>query len=205
LQAHKLIFAHDVDFVASLSEALDSIKPTVLIGVSGQPQTFTPEIIQKMAALNEHPIILALSNPTSKSECSAEEAYEYSDGRAIFASGSPFPAYQYKGKTLVSGQANNSYVFPGIGLGIVVSEAKQVTDAMFLAAAKTLAALVEESDLAQGRIFPPLTAIREISAHIAAEVAWTAQRQGLAQATLPQNLVGYIRSRMYEPEYQTYA
>lgn len=204
LQAHKLIFAHDEPFVSSLSEAVDTLKPTALIGVSGQPQTFTKEIIEKMAKLNERPIIFALSNPTSKSECSAAEAYEYSDGRAIFASGSPFPTYEYKGKSYVSGQANNSYVFPGIGLGVVVSEAKQVSDEMFLAAAKTLAALVEESDLAQGRIFPPLTAIREISAHIAAEVAWMAERQGLAQAKLPQNLVEYIRSLMYEPVYQSY-
>jgi malate dehydrogenase (oxaloacetate-decarboxylating)(NADP+) len=205
LQAHKLIFAHDAAFVASLSEAVEMLKPTAIIGVSGQARAFTKEIIQKMAVLNERPMIFALSNPTSKSECTAEEAYEYSEGRAIFASGSPFPAYAYKANTLVSGQANNSYVFPGIGLGVVISEAKQVTNEMFLAAAKTLAALVEESDLAQGRIFPALTAIREISAHIAAEVAWTAQKQGLAQANLPQNLVEYIRSRMYEPVYQTYA
>jgi malate dehydrogenase (oxaloacetate-decarboxylating)(NADP+) len=205
LQAHKRIFAHDCEFVASLSEAIDLLQPTALIGVSGQAGSFTKEIIQKMAALNERPIIFALSNPTSKSECSAEEAYEYSQGRAIFASGSPFPAYDYKGKTFISGQANNSYVFPGIGLGVIVSEAKQVTDEMFLAAAKTLAALVEEGDLAQGRIFPALTSIREISAHIAAEVAWTAQKQGLAKASLPHNLIDHIRSLMYEPLYQNYA
>jgi malate dehydrogenase (oxaloacetate-decarboxylating)(NADP+) len=204
LQAHKLIFAHDAKFVASLSEAVDAIRPTALIGVSGQAHSFTEEIVKKMAALNERPMIFALSNPTSKSECSAEEAYTWTDGRAVFASGSPFPAYEYKGKTYVSGQANNSYVFPGIGLGVLVSEAKQVSDEMFLAAAKTLASLVEESDLAQGRIFPPLDTIRRISAHIAAEVAWTAERQGLAQAILPQNLVEYIRSRMYEPVYQSY-
>lgn len=205
LQSHKRIFAHDADFVASLSEAVDAIKPTALIGVSGQPQSFTEEIIRKMAAYNEHPIIFALSNPTSKSECTAEEAYKYSEGRAVFASGSPFPACEYKGKTYISGQANNSYVFPGIGLGVLVSEARQVTDEMFLAAAKTLAALVEEDDLAQGRIFPALTSIREISAHIAAEVAWTAQKQGLAKAQLPQNLLEHIRSLMYEPVYQNYA
>jgi malate dehydrogenase (oxaloacetate-decarboxylating)(NADP+) len=205
LQAHKLIFAHDEKFVSSLSEAIDLIQPTALIGVSGQARGFSKEVIQKMAALNERPIIMALSNPTSKSECTAEEAYEYSEGRAIFASGSPFPTYVYKGKTFISGQANNSYVFPGIGLGVLVSEAKQVTDEMFLAAAKTLAALVDEGDLAQGRIFPPLTSIREISAHIAAEVAWTARKQGLAKAQLPQNLIGYIHSLMYEPVYQNYA
>jgi malate dehydrogenase (oxaloacetate-decarboxylating)(NADP+) len=205
LQAHKRIFAHDEKFVSSLSEAIDLLQPTALIGVSGQAGSFTKEIIQKMAALNERPIVFALSNPTSKSECSAEEAYKYSEGRAIFASGSPFPAYDYHGKTFISGQANNSYVFPGIGLGVIVSEAKQVTDEMFLAAAKTLAALVEEGDLAQGRIFPALTSIREISAHIAAEVAWTAQKQGLAKASLPHNLIDHIRSLMYEPLYQNYA
>lgn len=204
LAPHKLPFAHDAEFVPTLLEAVKMIKPTVLIGVSGQPKTFTKEIVELMAELNPNPIIFALSNPTSKAECTAEECYTWTDGKGIFASGSPFDPVEYKGKRFVPGQANNSYVFPGIGLGVLVSEAEQVTDEMFLAAALKLAYLVEESDLEQGRIFPPLNEIRDISAHIAAEVALTAEKQGLARASLPEDLVPYIRSKMYEPVYQTY-
>jgi len=205
LQAHKLLFAHDAPFITDFVEAIDYLKPTAIVGVSGQPKTFTEPVVRKMAEINPNPIVFALSNPTSKSECSAEEAYTWSEGRAIFASGSPFPTFNYQGQTFVPGQANNSYVFPGIGLGVLVSEAEQVTDEMFLAAARTLANLVEESDLAQGRIFPPLDTIRDISAVIAAEVARVAVKQGIARANLPANLVEYIRDTMYEPVYQEYA
>lgn len=205
LQAHKLLFAHEGEFITDFVKAIDYLRPTAIIGVSGQPATFTQSVVRTMAALNERPIIFALSNPTSKSECTAEEAYTWSDGRAIFASGSPFPTFEYKGETFVAGQANNAYVFPGIGLGVLVSEATQVTDEMFLAAAQKLAELVNEDDLAQGRVFPPLDSIRDISAQIAAEVALTAVCYGVARVALPDNLVGYIRERMYEPVYQDYA
>lgn len=205
LQSHKLLFAHEGEFITDFVKAIDYLKPTAIIGVSGQPKTFTQAVVRTMAALNERPIVFALSNPTSQSECTAEQAYTWSDGRAIFASGSPFPTFDYKGQIFVPGQANNAYVFPGIGLGVLVSEATQVTDEMFLAAAKILAELVDEDDLAQGRIFPALSSIREISAHIAAEVALTAVRHGVARAALPDDLVDYIRERMYEPVYQDYA
>ena len=205
LQAHKLLFAHEGEFITDFVEAIDYLKPTAIIGVSGQAKTFTESVVRRMAALNERPIVFALSNPTSQSECSAEEAYTWSDGSAIFASGSPFPTVTYQGQTFVPGQANNAYVFPGIGLGVLVSEASQVTDEMFLAAARKLAELVDEDDLAQGRIFPPLNTIRDISAQIAAEVALVAVKQGFARASLVDNLVEYIRDTMYEPVYQDYA
>lgn len=204
LAPHKLPFAHEAEFVPTLLDAVKMIKPTAIIGVSGQANTFTQEIVELMCDLNPNPVIFALSNPTSKSECTAEEAYKWSKGKAIFASGSPFNPVDYDGKHFVPGQANNSYVFPGIGLGVLVSEATQVSDEMFLAAALKLANLVEESDLQQGRIFPPLSEIRNISAQIAAEVACKAREQGLARASLPEDLVPYIRSKMYEPVYQTY-
>jgi malate dehydrogenase (oxaloacetate-decarboxylating)(NADP+) len=204
LATHKLLFAHDAEFVPSLLEAVKMLKPTAIIGVSGQANAFTKEVVETMCKINPNPIIFALSNPTSKAECTAEECYTWSDGKAIFASGSPFAPVDYKGQHLVSGQANNSYVFPGIGLGVLVSEATQVTDEMFLTAAMKLASLVEESDLKQGRIFPPLSEIRNISAKIAAEVALTAEKQGVARAALPDDLVAYIRTKMYEPVYQTY-
>lgn len=204
LQAHKLLFAHDGEFITDLADAIDYIQPTVIIGVSGQPNTFTKTVVEKMAQINERPIIFALSNPTSKSECTAEQAYRWSQGRAIFASGSPFPAVNYEGQVFVPGQSNNAYVFPGIGLGVVISEASQVTDEMFLVVAKTLAEMVDESDLAQGRIFPALSMIREISAQIAFEIVKVAIKQGVAQADLPDDILNYIRDKMYYPVYQDY-
>jgi malate dehydrogenase (oxaloacetate-decarboxylating)(NADP+) len=204
LASHKIPYAHDAPYIDTLLEAVLRIKPTALIGVSSVPCTFDEPIVEAMSELNERPIIFALSNPTANSECTAEEAYKWSDGKAIFASGSPFDSVFYRGKSFVPGQANNSYVFPGIGLGVVVSRTTQVTDEMFLTAAKTLASLVDETDLVQGRIFPPLTQIRQISAEIAAAIWENAQKAGLARETLPQNPVDYIRSQMYVPQYQEY-
>ncbi len=201
---HKRPYAHDYAYIKDLLTVVQQIQPTMLIGASGVPKTFPQSVIEAMAEINEHPVIFALSNPTSKSECSAEEAYTWSQGRAIFASGSPFPAYNYDGKLLVSGQANNAYVFPGVGLGIVASEASRVTDEMFGAAAKALASVVGEDDLAMGRIYPPLSKIREVSAVIAVAVAEVAYKRGLAQSPRPADLRAYVESLMYQPVYQDY-
>jgi malate dehydrogenase (oxaloacetate-decarboxylating)(NADP+) len=149
-------------------------------------------------------MIFALSNPTSKAECTAEQAYTWSDGRAVFASGSPFPPFEYKGKRFVPGQGNNAYVFPGIGLGLIVSEASECTDEMFFIAARTLASLVNEDDLNQGRIYPPLARIREISADIAEAVAGVAYKRKLARAPRPKNLGKAVRAAMFSPEYRMY-
>ncbi len=205
LAPHKQPYAHDHPFVATLAEAVQTLKPTVLIGVSGRPATFTREIVGQMAALNPRPIVFALSNPTSKAECTAEQAYAWSDGSAIFASGSPFPAVEFKGRQHVPGQGNNIYIFPGVGLGALASDAREVTDAMFLAAARTLANLVEPSDLAVGRVFPALTRIREVSLSIAAAVAAEAHDAGLARAARPADLRADIQARMFEPAYREYA
>jgi malate dehydrogenase (oxaloacetate-decarboxylating)(NADP+) len=172
--------------------------------VSGTPKSFTQPMVEAMSKLNERPIIFALSNPTSKAECTAEEAYTWSNGRAIFASGSPFPPFTYKGTTFVPGQGNNAYIFPGVGLGVIACEAKRITDQMFLASAKSLAAQVLESDLAQGRIFPSLQRIQEVSAVIAIAVAEVAYSQGLARKKKPVDLLEYIKSQMYQPIYQKY-
>jgi malate dehydrogenase (oxaloacetate-decarboxylating)(NADP+) len=201
LQPHKLAFAHDAPFLTGFREAVEFLRPTGIIGVSGQPQTFTEPTVREMAAINQRPLVFALSNPTRKAECTAEQAYEWSRGRAIFASGSPFPPVSAYGRQFVPGQANNAYVFPGIGLGVLASEATLVSDSMFLAAAKALAEIVTEDDLAQGRIFPPLSDIREISAAIGAAVARTAEAEGLARATLPDDLEATLRAQMYEPVY----
>uniref|UniRef100_UPI0039C92C23 NAD-dependent malic enzyme n=1 Tax=Horticoccus sp. 23ND18S-11 TaxID=3391832 RepID=UPI0039C92C23 len=204
LAEHKLHYAHDHPFVATLGEAVAALKPTALIGVSGMPATFTREIVTQMAALNARPIVFALSNPTSKAECTAEQAYTWSDGRAIFASGSPFPAVELNGHRYVPGQGNNIYIFPGVGLGALVSEACEVTDEMFLAAARTLAGMVEPDDLAQGRVYPSLTKIRAVSLQIATAVAKVAHDQGLARCQRPADLSADLHARMFDPVYREY-
>ncbi|HVS51339.1 MAG TPA: NAD-dependent malic enzyme [Opitutaceae bacterium] len=204
LAAHKLPYAHEHAFLPTLADAVQALRPTALIGVSGTPATFTREIIGAMAQLNERPVVFALSNPTSKAECTAEQAYAWSSGRAIFASGSPFPPVELEGRRFVPGQGNNIYIFPGVGLGALASEAREVTDEMFLAAARTLASLVTAEDLAVGRVFPPLTKIREVSLRIATAVATHAHERGLARAPRPADLTADIRARMFEPVYRDY-
>lgn len=204
LAEHKQPYAHEHSFVPTLAGAIESLKPTALIGVSGMPQAFTCEVISAMAKLNQRPIIFALSNPTSKAECTAEQAYTWSDGRAIFASGSPFAPVKYNGSTFVSGQGNNIYIFPGVGMGALASEAREVTDAMFLAAARTLAAMVSPADLALGRVYPSLTRIREVSQNIATEVAKVAYESGLARVPPPKDIRTDIANRMFTPVYRDY-
>ncbi|MGA3206543.1 MAG: oxaloacetate-decarboxylating malate dehydrogenase [Syntrophales bacterium] len=204
LAEHKLPYAHDYPSCHDLLAAIQSLKPTALIGVSGTGKGFSQAIVEAMAKLNERPIIFALSNPTSKAECTAEEAYTWSNGRAVFASGSPFPPFTYHGQTFVPGQGNNVYIFPGVGLGIVACEAKHVTDQMFLTVAKSLAGHVLESDLEQGRIYPSLKRIQEVSVAIATAVAEVAYKDGLAHKKRPADLLAYIKSQMYKPIYQSY-
>jgi malate dehydrogenase (oxaloacetate-decarboxylating)(NADP+) len=204
LAPHKRPYAHEHIFIESLAEAVRVIRPTILIGVSGTPRTFTPEILRNMAALNHRPVIFALSNPTSKSECTAEEAYRHTDGRAIFASGSPFEPVTLGGRTHVPGQGNNLYVFPGIGLGALVCEATQISDMMFLRAAQTLASIVTDKDLELGRVYPPFSNIRAVSAQIATAIAEEAYRTGLAGRARPADLGADLRSRMYVPVYRDY-
>jgi malate dehydrogenase (oxaloacetate-decarboxylating)(NADP+) len=204
LAEHKEPYAHDHPPLRTLAEALDAHQPTALIGVSGQANGFTREIVARMAALNPRPIIFALSNPTSKAECTAEQAYQWSDGRAVFASGSPYPPVTFAGRTYVPGQGNNVYIFPGVGLGALVCEATKITDGMFLTAARTLAAQVGDDDLALGRVYPALSRIREVSVHIATKVAEEAHRAGLARRPRPADIEADIRSRMFVPNYQEY-
>ena len=157
-----------------------------------------------MAQINKRPIIFALSNPTSQSECTAEEAYNFTDKRAIFASGSQFPQVTVDGQTFVPGQANNSYIFPGVGLGILASEASRVTDEMFAAAAKALDEQVSEEDFILGRIYPSLSRVREVSVNIALAVAKVAFARGLTAIPKPPDLLGHIKSKMYDPTYKEY-
>jgi malate dehydrogenase (oxaloacetate-decarboxylating)(NADP+) len=204
LSEHKVPYAHDHPFAADLAGAVEMVKPTVLIGVSGQAHAFSPVILARMASLNPRPIIFALSNPTSKAECTAEEAYQGTGGRVVFASGSPFPPVTFGGQRYVPGQGNNVYIFPGVGLGALVCETSEVTDEMFLTAAKALASTVTEDDLAVGRIFPAISRIREVSVRIAVAVAEEAHRAGLARRARPAELEVDIRGRMFEPRYREY-
>lgn len=205
LQHFKQPWAHEHEPVRHLVDAVKAIKPTVLIGTSGVGKQFTKDVVEAMAALNKKPLIMALSNPTSQAECTAEEAYEWTDGRAIFASGSPFDPVEYDGKLHVPGQANNAYIFPGFGLGLIIAGAIRVHDDMLLAASEALAEQVSQENYDKGMIYPPFTNIRKISAHIAAKVAAKAYELGLAsRLPQPEDLVKCAESSMYSPIYRTY-
>ncbi len=198
LDAHKQRFAHPHAPMAFM-EALDDIRPHVLIGATGSPGTFDRDVIRKMAAINERPVIFALSNPTSRAECTAEEAYTWSDGRAVFTSGSPFAPVTANGRQFRPGQGNNAYIFPGIGLGALVSGACSITDAMFLLAARTLADRVKPEDIAFGSLYPQLTAIRELSHAIGTAVAEESYRTGLAEQHRPADIGRSMKAYMYDP------
>jgi malate dehydrogenase (oxaloacetate-decarboxylating)(NADP+) len=198
LMEHNLPYAHDhkpLGFV----EAIDAIKPHVLIGATGAPGTFTQEVVERMCRATPQPTIFALSNPTSKAECTAEQAYAWSQGRAIFSSGSPFAPVSYGGRTFRPGQGNNAYVFPGIGLGAVACRARRLPDELFLTAARTLADGVRQRDLDEGALYPPLGEIRKISAAIATALATRAFEMKLARGRRPGNLRRRIEAMMYQP------
>ncbi|RLA19142.1 MAG: NAD-dependent malic enzyme, partial [Gammaproteobacteria bacterium] len=205
IPSQKAPFAHDHAPVSSLEEAVEDLRPTALIGASGQGGMFTEPLLRRMAQYHERPIIFALSNPTANAECSAEQAYQWTDGRAIFASGSPFSPVDYGNQRFVPGQGNNAYIFPGVGLGVVASGSTRVSDQMFLAASRCLAELVTEADLEQGLLYPPLSKIREVSAIIAAEVARIAWDSGFTTVDRPDDILGFIKGSMYQPVYPHYA
>lgn len=200
LAEHNLPYAHDHPPL-SFVEAIRAMKPQVLIGATGAPGTFTEEVIGLMAEINARPTIFALSNPTSRAECTADQAYEWSGGQAIFASGSPFGPVTCGGRDYRPAQGNNAYIFPGIGLGAVACEASRIGDEMFLAAARTLADRVSEDDLAVGAVYPPLADIRPVSLAIATAVAEQAYAQGVARVPRPDDIEQAIADYMYDPSY----
>ncbi|MBV8507441.1 MAG: NAD-dependent malic enzyme [Alphaproteobacteria bacterium] len=194
-------FAQDREPVSTFVEAVKAIRPTGIIGVSTVPKLFTREVIQAMAEINQRPIIFPYSNPTSRSECTAEEAYRWSEGRAVFASGSPFPPVEIAGHKFVPGQGNNVYIFPAMGMAVFATEASRVTEEMFIVAAKAVAEQVTEENLATGLIYPPQSRILEASLHVAERVATYIFDQGIARVPRPDDIGALIRARAYRPVY----
>jgi len=194
-------FAQDRAPISTFVEAVKALKPTGIIGVSAVPKLFNREVIETMAELNRRPIIFPYSNPTSRSECSAEEAYRWSDGRVIFASGSPFPPVDIGGRRFVPNQGNNVYIFPAMAIALFATEAKRVTDDMFLTAAQAIAEQVSEESLAAGLIYPPRERILNASLHVAERVATCIFDHGLARVTRPDDVGALIRARAYRPVY----
>jgi len=194
-------FAQDRTPIATFVDAVKAIRPTGIIGVSTVPKLFTREVITAMAEINERPIIFPYSNPTSRSECTAEEAYRWSDGRAVFASGSPFPPVEINEKRFVPGQGNNVYIFPAMGMAVFATESKRVTEEMFIVAAQAVAEQVSEENLATGLIYPPQSRILEASLHVAERIAVYIFDQGLARVPRPDDIGALVRARAYHPAY----
>jgi malate dehydrogenase (oxaloacetate-decarboxylating)(NADP+) len=194
-------FARDQASVSTFVEAVRALRPTGIIGVSTVPKLFNREVIEAMAEINERPIIFPYSNPTSRSECTAEEAYRWSDGRAVFASGSPFPPVEIAGRRFVPGQGNNVYIFPAMGMAVFATEATHVTDEMFIVAAHAVAEQVTDANLAVGLIYPPQSRILDVSLHAAERIATYIFDQGLARVSRPADVGSLIRSRVYRPVY----
>jgi len=194
-------FAQEHAPISNFAEAVEALKPTGIIGVSTVPKLFNREVIEAMAKINEHPIIFPYSNPTSRSECTAEEAYRWSDGRAVFASGSPFPPVEINGRHFVPGQGNNVYIFPAMGMAIFATEATRVTEHMFIVAAQAVAEQVSEENLSMGLIYPPQSHILNASLHVAERIATYIFDQGLAGVPRPGDVGALVRARAYRPIY----
>ncbi len=211
LEDFKATYARAVDELATykcrnraeitLAETVENVRPTILIGTSGTPGTFTQELVQLMARINERPVVFPLSNPTSKSECTAEEAIRWSDGRAIVATGSPFPPVTHNGRRYRIGQCNNAFIFPGIGLGLTAARARRVTDGVFLESARALAAGVTPEDIAESAVYPQLPKIRECSLSVACATVRQAVKEGNADEAILEDLEENLRRAMWEPKY----
>ena len=198
-------YAQSHEPLKDFASAIEDLKPTAIIGVSTQSKAFTQSVIEAMARVNPRPIIFALSNPTSKAECTAEEAYRWSEGRALFAAGVPFESVPWGGKTLVPGQCNNMYVFPALGLALVATKARRVTDEMFITAARAVAAQVASSELDSGLLYPPQSGILRTEVEAAVQIAEVIFARDLAGVPKPSNIRDFIESQMYRPDYENFA
>jgi malic enzyme len=196
---------------STILETVQTFKPTILLGLSGIANLFTEDVVRALASHSEKPVVFPLSNPISKSECTAEQAFAWTDGRAVFASGSPFDDVDLgDGRVGLTSQCNNFYSFPGMGLAVTVLRISRVTDSMFHAAAVRISQLAGEEQLRAGRLFPPVEDLRSVSAEVAASVARIAIEEELTTADVPdfalqshENMVRFMRTAMWEPEYAT--
>ncbi|XP_063370478.1 NADP-dependent malic enzyme [Cydia amplana] len=202
--AHATAFGKNIEPEKEFAAAVAKIKPSCLIGCSTSGGAFTTEILKQMAKNTDRPVIFALSNPTSKAECTAQAAYDNTDGKCVFASGSPFPPVKFGNKEYLPGQGNNSYIFPGVALGVIATQTHHIPEAMFLTAARTLANFVSEEDLSLGRIYPPLSQVKEVSLQIAIEVSKMAYDEGLASLyPEPKDLSKHVESQIYDFNYES--
>jgi malate dehydrogenase (oxaloacetate-decarboxylating)(NADP+) len=202
LAAHQKQFAHDAPPSKDFAECVLRIRPTAIVGVSTVGGAFTRQVIENMSAVNDRPVIFPYSNPTSRSECTAEQAYTWSKGKAIFASGSPFAPVTVNGRTFTPGQGNNVFIFPAMGLAVLATEAKRVTDEMFIAAAEAVAEQITERDFEKGLIYPAVGNIGRVSYDVAVRIAEKIFESGLAGVRRPRDLRKFIAKRMYRPGYR---
>jgi malate dehydrogenase (oxaloacetate-decarboxylating)(NADP+) len=201
LPAEQKVYAHEAAPSKDLVKTIETLKPTILIGVSTKGGAFNQKVVEAMSRINERPIIFALSNPTDKAECSAEQAYSWSKGKALYAAGVQFPDVTLNGKTFHPGQANNFYIFPAIGLATYVARPRRLTDSCFIAAAEASADQVDSSLRGRGMLFPSQANILETEVTTAARVAEFMFDKGLAQAERPRNIRAWIESQLYQPRY----
>uniref|UniRef100_A0A8C2L824 Malic enzyme n=1 Tax=Cyprinus carpio TaxID=7962 RepID=A0A8C2L824_CYPCA len=206
LNHEKEEFAHEHPHIKTLEEVVETIKPTAIIGVAAIGGAFTEKIIKNMATYNERPIIFALSNPTSKAECTAEQCYTLTEGRGIFASGSPFKKVTLAdGRSFYPGQGNNAYVFPGVALGVIACGVRHISDDIFLTTAEAISDMVTEENLAEGRLYPPLKTIREVSFKIAVKIVDHAYKQGIASwYPEPKDKEAFVLSQVYNSDYDSF-
>nr|CAI5859470.1 unnamed protein product [Callosobruchus analis] len=203
ISEHKAPYAHAHPPIKDLAEVVRTIKPTMLLGAAAVGGAFTKEILEEMAKNNKNPVIFALSNPTHKAECTAEQAYTITKGTAIFASGSPFPPFEYQGKTFIPGQGNNSYIFPGVGLAAVCAGIRNISEEHFLIAAQALSEIVSQKDLDHGSIYPPLENVKECSVKIAVKVIEYAYNKGHAMVhPKPSDISAYVAAQSFNTDYE---
>jgi malate dehydrogenase (oxaloacetate-decarboxylating)(NADP+) len=196
-------YAHPHAPSQDFAAVIEDVRPMAIIGVSTQGGAFTQKVVETMAAINRRPIIFAYSNPTEHAECTADQAYRWSDGRALYAAGVQFPPVRYKGRTFTPGQGNNLYIFPAIGLAIYATRARRVTDEMFIAAARAVAGQVTQAELEAGLLYPPQGNILETEVAAARRVAEVVFNRGLAGIDRPKDLGAFLESQLYKPEYQS--
>lgn len=199
LQGHKLTFAHDVPFVPNLLEAVRQFKPTALIGVSTIASSFNQQIIEAMAEINDRPMIFPLSNPTDKAECTFQEAMQWTNGKVLFASGSPFDPVNWQGKTITPAQANNAYVFPALGHAAVLAKASQIPQEVFLMAAEALSTVSTVEQLQQGHLFPPFNKIIPTSKKIMLQLCEYFEESGSGSRPAGSTWAQVVEEGMWTP------